>query len=55
MNLQKDLREFIESLSLHDVRFVSDVTFAEAWDSREQGELDGLTVPFISREMLKRK
>lgn len=54
MNLQKDLREFIESLSLHDVRFVSDVTFAEAWDSREQGELDGLTVPFISREMLKR-
>lgn len=34
--------------------FISGVTFAEAWDSREQGELDGLTVPFISREMLKR-
>lgn len=30
MNLQKDLREFIESLSLHDVRFVIVGAFAVA-------------------------
>jgi hypothetical protein len=34
--------------------FLSGVSFAEAWSSREQGELDGLIVPFISKEMLKR-
>ena len=34
--------------------FLSGVSFDEAWASREQGELDGLVVPFISKEMLKR-
>jgi hypothetical protein len=34
--------------------FLSGVDFAEAWASRDQGELDGLVVPFISKEMLKR-
>ncbi len=33
---------------------ISDVAFEEAWNSREYGELDGLQVPFISRELLKR-
>ena len=34
--------------------FLSGVTFHDAWASREYSELDGLTVPFISKEMLKR-
>lgn len=34
--------------------FLSGVDFDEAWASRERGELDGLNVPFISKEMLKR-
>jgi hypothetical protein len=34
--------------------FLSGVGFDEAWASRNQGELDGLVVPFISKEMLKR-
>jgi hypothetical protein len=34
--------------------FLSGVSFDEAWSSRELGELDGLSVPFISRDMLKR-
>ena len=34
--------------------FLSGVNFDEAWSSRELGNLDGLNVPFISREMLKR-
>jgi hypothetical protein len=34
--------------------FLSGVSFEEAWSSRELGKLDGLSVPFISREMLKR-
>ena len=33
---------------------ISGVTFEEAWVNREYGELDGLQVPFISRELLKR-
>jgi hypothetical protein len=33
---------------------LSGVGFAEAWAAREQGELDGLNLSFISREMLKR-
>jgi len=33
---------------------LSGVSFDEAWGSRELGELDGLSVPFISRDMLKR-
>lgn len=33
---------------------LSGVTFEEAWNSREYGNLDGLQVPFISRELLKR-
>jgi hypothetical protein len=33
---------------------ISGVTFADAWDSREFGDLGGLRVPFISREILKR-
>ena len=33
---------------------ISGVTFADAWDSREFGDIGGLRVPFISREMLKR-
>jgi len=36
------------------VTFLSGVDFNEVWSSRELGELDGLNVPFISREMLKR-
>lgn len=34
--------------------FISGVSFEEAWTSRELGELGGVTLPFISREMLKR-
>jgi len=34
--------------------FLSGVSFGEAWESRESGELDGLSVPFISRDNLKR-
>ncbi|CAN5699421.1 hypothetical protein BH20ACI3_BH20ACI3_40820 [soil metagenome] len=34
--------------------FLSGVSFDEAWASREQGDLEGLSVPFISKEMLKR-
>ena len=33
---------------------ISGVAFAEAWDSREFGDIGGLRVPFISREILKR-
>ena len=33
---------------------ISDVSFDEAWRTREYGELDGLRVPFISRDLLKR-
>ncbi|HEV7797408.1 MAG TPA: hypothetical protein VGO73_04575 [Pyrinomonadaceae bacterium] len=33
---------------------LSGVTFDEAWASREYGDLDGLNVPFISKEVLKR-
>ena len=33
--------------------FLSGVTFDEAWAAREYGNLDGLKVPFISKEMLK--
>ncbi|HEV7682337.1 MAG TPA: hypothetical protein VGO68_09475 [Pyrinomonadaceae bacterium] len=33
--------------------FLSGVTFDEAWAAREYGNLDGLNVPFISKEMLK--
>ena len=34
--------------------FLSGISFDEAWASRELGELDGLSVPFISKDMLKR-
>lgn len=33
--------------------FLSGVNFQDAWATREQGEIEGLTVPFISKEMLK--
>ncbi len=33
---------------------ISAVTFEEAWGTREYGNLDGLRVPFISKELLKR-
>ncbi len=33
---------------------LSGVNFPDAWATREQGEIDGLSVPFISRDMLKR-
>lgn len=33
---------------------ISGVAFAEAWNTREYGDLDGLQVPYISRELLKR-
>jgi hypothetical protein len=33
---------------------LSGVTFEEAWDSREWGQIGDLKVPFISRAMLKR-
>jgi predicted nucleotidyltransferase len=33
---------------------ISDVSFEEAWNTREYGEIDGLKVPFISKELLKR-
>lgn len=128
MNLQKDLREFIELLNSHDVRYmlvggyavayhgyprytgdmdffvdisgdnpqrleaalrafgfddeslnadlfriadqiiqlgvppnridiltsISGVAFDEAWATREQGEIDGLIIPVISRQLLQR-
>ena len=34
--------------------FISGVSFEEAWASRELGELGGVKVPFISRDLLKR-
>ena len=34
--------------------FLSGISFQEAWATREHGEIDGLNVPFISKEMLKR-
>jgi hypothetical protein len=33
---------------------ISAVDFDEAWNTREYGNLDGLQVPFISKELLKR-
>ena len=33
---------------------ISGVSFEEAWSSRELGDIAGLSVSFISREMLKR-
>jgi hypothetical protein len=33
---------------------ISGVAFAEAWESRELGEIGDLRLPFISRDMLKR-
>jgi hypothetical protein len=33
---------------------ISEVEFEEAWNTREYGNLDGLRVPFISKELLKR-
>lgn len=33
---------------------ISAVEFDEAWNSREYGNLDGLRVPFISKDLLKR-
>lgn len=33
---------------------ISGVEFEEAWNTREYANLDGLRVPFISRELLKR-
>jgi hypothetical protein len=34
--------------------FLSGVSFQDAWATREQAEIDGLSVPMISKEMLKR-
>lgn len=34
--------------------FLSGVDFQDAWTTREQGEIEGLSVPFISKELLKR-
>ncbi|HKV33824.1 MAG TPA: hypothetical protein VJP89_05880 [Pyrinomonadaceae bacterium] len=34
--------------------FLSGISFDEAWSSRELGELGGITVPFISLDILKR-
>ena len=34
--------------------FLSGVSFTEAWETREQGAINDLKVPFISKEMLKR-
>src|SRR5882724_11969853 len=34
--------------------FISAVDFQEAWATRHQAEFQGLTVPIISKEMLKR-
>jgi hypothetical protein len=33
--------------------YLSGVNFQDAWATREEGDIGGLTVPFISREMLK--
>jgi len=34
--------------------FISAVEFQEAWDTRQQANIQGLSVPIISKEMLKR-
>lgn len=34
--------------------FLSGVNFQEVWATRKYGELDGLTVPFISKELLRK-
>ena len=57
---EKADKEYYRSLSpprrieIHIMTFLSSINFEEAWPSHEQGELDGLSVPFISRAMLKR-
>ncbi len=33
---------------------ISDVTFDEAWRSREEGDLDGVPVQYISKDLLRR-
>jgi hypothetical protein len=33
---------------------ISGVSFEEAWAEREYGEMDGVRMPFISRDLLKR-
>jgi len=33
---------------------ISGVSFEEAWAKREYGEIDGVSLPFISRDLLKR-
>ncbi len=44
----------VEPNRLDLMTFLSGVTFDEVWGSRVYGNLDGLNVPFISKEMLKR-
>ena len=34
--------------------FLSGIDFQEAWDARVQGEIAGLSVPIISKELLKK-
>ena len=68
MNLQKDLREFVELLSALDVHFLVVGAFAVAYhgyprytadidlfiERSPQKEIGGLHIPFISRDLLKR-
>jgi len=44
----------IEPNRIDILTFLSGVSFDESWATREQGEIDGLPTPFISKEMLKR-
>ena len=44
----------VEPNRIDILTFLSGVSFDEAWATREQGEIDGLATPFISKEMLKR-
>ncbi len=44
----------VEPHRMDIITSISGVAFDEAWNTREYGDLDGLQVPFISKELLKR-
>ena len=59
MALQKDLREFLNSLNSRGAEYlvdiltsISGVDFAEAWPDRVRTDLDGVPVAYISRRHL---
>jgi len=51
MSLYKDLREFIELLNSHGVEYLVVGAHSLAWSSRVQGQLDGLQVNYLGRDL----